>query len=76
MFSGVRDVVIQRGSVRCITIRLPSGLYRQTQIPESLVTRGIMVMDQRVSGTVTASFCQYPVIPLSSSMAATGGHLE
>lgn len=76
MFSGVRDAVIQRGSVCRTTIRFLSRLYSHIQLPESPVTRGIMVMDQRVSETVTASFCQYPVIPLPSSMAATGGHLE
>jgi len=76
MFSGVREAVIQRSSVRRTAIRLPSRHYSHIQLPEFPVTRGIMVMDQRVSETVTASFCQYLVIPLPSSKAAPGGHLE
>jgi len=76
MVSGVRDTIIQDGSVRRTTIHIPPRLCSHIQLPESSGTRGIMVSDKRVSGTVTVPFCQYPVIPLPSSIAATGGLLE
>ena len=76
MFSGVRDAIIQDGSVCRSAIRIPSRLYNQLQLPEFPGARDIIARNLRVSGTMAAAFRQYPVIPQTSSIAATGGQLE
>jgi|GEM_PF-2722793 len=76
MFSGVRDAVIQSGSVRRTTIRISSRLHRLVHLPESPGTPGLIVRHQRVPVAFTAVFRQYPVIPQPSYIAATGEQLE